>query len=81
LSEEPRRCLACGSVNTALVQRGLAGATDEHDQYFTCEDCGRVTYEIIARTPRDVRIERMSGPPGAGRRIRPSSPACSSRAE
>lgn len=66
MSEEPRRCPACGNVNTLLVQRGLAGATDEHDQYFTCQDCGRVTYEIVSRTPKDVRIQRME----TGRQVR-----------
>lgn len=66
MAEETRHCPACGSQNTRFVQRGLAGATDEHDQYFTCNDCGRVTYEIVSRTPRAVRIERME----AGRHVR-----------
>jgi hypothetical protein len=66
LSAEPRRCPICDSENTTLVQRGLAGATDEHDQYYTCDDCGRVTYEIVSRTPKDVRIGRME----AGRQVK-----------
>lgn len=66
MSEELRRCPACGNDNTLLVHRGLAGATDESDQYFTCQDCGRVTYEIVARTQRDIRIQRME----AGRHVR-----------
>lgn len=63
---EQRQCPQCGSVETQLVQRGLAGATDEHDQFFTCTDCGRVTYEIVSRTPREIRIGRLE----PGRRFR-----------
>jgi hypothetical protein len=48
------------------VQRGLAGATDERDQFFSCDECGRVTYEIVSRTPREIRIQRME----AGREVR-----------
>jgi hypothetical protein len=48
------------------VQRGLAGATDERDQFFSCDACGRITYEIVSRTPREVRIQRME----AGREVR-----------
>jgi hypothetical protein len=51
---------------TSFVQRGLAGATDERDQYFACRDCGRVTYEIVSRTARDLRMGRFE----AGRAIK-----------
>jgi hypothetical protein len=51
---------------TDFVQRGLAGATDERDQYFACRDCGRVTYEIVSRTARDLRMGRFE----AGRAIK-----------
>ena len=42
--EKPRQCPWCGSTNTVFFKRGLTGPTDERDQYFTCEDCGRLTY-------------------------------------
>lgn len=53
-----------------LVQRGLAGLTDESDQYFRCLKCGRVTYEIVSRTEREVRASRIS--PGRSLRKRGS---------
>jgi hypothetical protein len=40
--------------------------TDEHDQYFRCEECGRVTFEILSRTPREVRVGRLE----PGRQVR-----------
>jgi hypothetical protein len=49
-----------------LTQRGLAGATDERDQYFACRDCGRVTYEIVSRTARELRMGRYE----SGRAVR-----------
>ena len=49
-----------------LVQRGFAGSTDDHNQYFTCNDCGRVTFEILSRTPREIRVGRLD----AGRQVR-----------
>ena len=51
-----RQCPWCDSTNTRLVQRGFTGPTDERDQYFTCNDCGRLTYEIVSRTMRDMRL-------------------------
>lgn len=63
---EQRICPDCGSERTRLVQRGLTGPTDEANQYYRCEACGRVTYEIIARTERQIRIDRIS----AGRQLR-----------
>lgn len=51
-----RQCPWCGSTNTTFFKRGLTGPTDERDQYFTCEDCGRLTYEIVSRTSRDMRV-------------------------
>jgi len=51
-----RVCPWCGSTNTTFFKRGLTGPTDERDQYFTCEDCGRLTFEIISRTSRDMRV-------------------------
>jgi hypothetical protein len=56
---QQRRCPDCDSADTSLVQRGLTGTTDEHDQYFSCNTCGRVTWEILSRTPREVRVGRL----------------------
>jgi uncharacterized Zn finger protein len=53
-----RRCPWCGSTETRLVQRGYTGPTDEVDQYLTCEACGRVTYELVAKTAREMRLGR-----------------------
>jgi hypothetical protein len=49
-------CPWCGSRNTSFYKRGLTGPTDERDQYVTCHDCGRLTYEIVSRTSRDMRV-------------------------
>ena len=59
-----RQCPWCGSINTKFFKRGLTGPTDERDQYVTCEDCGRLTYEIVSRTSRDMRVGqfRAGGP-------------------
>ncbi|HUG17209.1 MAG TPA: hypothetical protein VMM78_19545 [Thermomicrobiales bacterium] len=65
-----RQCPQCGSSDTTRVQRGLAGATDERDQYFACNACGRVTYEIVSRTQREIRINRLE--PGRTVRLRGS---------
>lgn len=59
-TSEARVCPDCGSEQTILIQRGLTGLTDESDQYYRCERCGRVTYEIISRTEREVRAGRIS---------------------
>lgn len=53
-----RRCPWCGSSDTRLVQRGYTGPTDEVDQYFTCAECGKVTYELVAKTAREMRLGR-----------------------
>lgn len=58
LSSE-RLCPWCGSAETRLVQRGYTGPTDEVDQYFSCEGCGKVTYELIAKTAREMRLGRF----------------------
>jgi len=54
-----RACPWCGSDQVALVARGFAGLTDERDQYFTCMSCGRVTFEMVSKTAREVRMERF----------------------
>lgn len=51
-----RRCPWCQSRDVTLTQRGFTGPTDERDQYITCNTCKRLTYEIISRTARDMRL-------------------------
>ncbi len=58
-----RRCPWCGSENTKLVQRGFTGPTDERDQYFTCRDCEMLTFELVSKTNRDMRLGQYR--PGA----------------
>lgn len=57
---EPRVCPDCGSSHVTLTQRGLTGPTDESDQHFCCDSCGRVTFEIVSRTGRDLRLEQIA---------------------
>lgn len=54
-----RRCPWCGSADIQLVQRGYTGPTDEVNQYFTCRTCGKVTYELIAKTAREMKLGRF----------------------
>ena len=54
-----RRCPWCGGADVRFVQRGYTGPTDEVDQYFSCQTCGRVTYELIAKTAREMRLGRF----------------------
>jgi hypothetical protein len=51
-----RVCPWCGSTDTVHVQRGFVGPTDDRNQYFTCNACDRLTYEIISKTVRDMRV-------------------------
>jgi hypothetical protein len=53
-----RTCAWCGSADVRFVQRGLAGPTDEMDQFVDCAACGRVTYDFVTRTTRDLRFGR-----------------------
>ncbi len=54
-----RRCPWCGSNDTRFVQRGYTGPTDEVDQYFSCHECGKVTYELVAKSAREMRLGRF----------------------
>ena len=54
-----RFCPWCGSAETRLIQRGYTGPTDEVDQYFTCAECGKVTYELVSKTAREMRLGRF----------------------
>jgi predicted nucleic-acid-binding Zn-ribbon protein len=54
-----RNCPWCGNSQTELVQRGYTGPTDEVDQYFTCADCGKITYELVSKSAREMRLGRF----------------------
>jgi hypothetical protein len=54
-----RQCPWCDSFDTSLVHRGYTGPTDEVNQYFTCNACHKVTYELIAKTAREMRLGRF----------------------
>jgi hypothetical protein len=53
-----RICPWCESADVTLVQRGYAGLTDERDQYLLCGSCHKTTYEIIAKSAREMRLGR-----------------------
>lgn len=57
---EGRVCPDCGSDSVDLTQRGYAGRTDERHQFHTCLECGRVTYEILSRNAREMKLDRIS---------------------
>ena len=54
-----RQCPWCDSFDTVFHQRGYTGPTDEVNQYFTCMSCHRVTYELIAKSSREMRLGRF----------------------
>jgi len=53
-----RLCPWCGSEKVRFIQRGYAGLTDERDQFLLCDACHRTTYEIVAKTAREMRLGR-----------------------
>ncbi len=53
-----RHCPWCGSASIRLVTRGYTGPTDETDQYFVCNTCSRVTYELVAKNAREMKLGR-----------------------
>ena len=53
-----RVCPWCDSTDVRFVQRGYVGPTDEVDQYLVCEACHSPTYEIVAKTSREMRLGR-----------------------
>jgi hypothetical protein len=53
-----RVCPWCQSADVRLVQRGYAGPTDERDQYLICKACHKTTYEIVAKSSREMRLGR-----------------------
>lgn len=58
LEPSDRSCPWCGSAEVRFIQRGYAGLTDERDQYLTCAGCNKTTYEIVAKTAREMRLGR-----------------------
>jgi len=58
-TQSDRVCPWCRSESTHLIQRGYTGPTDEVDQYYTCSACGKVTYELVAKTSREMRLGRF----------------------
>ncbi len=58
-----RLCPWCDSPEVRFVQRGYVGPTDEVDQYVVCAACNKTTYEIVAKTAREMRLGRYK--PGA----------------
>ena len=55
---EGKICPWCESADVRFVQRGYAGPTDEVDQYLVCGACQTTTYEIVAKTSREMRLGR-----------------------
>ena len=53
-----RVCPWCESADIRFVQRGYVGPTDEVDQYLVCGACNKTTYEIVAKTAREMRLGR-----------------------
>jgi Zn finger protein HypA/HybF involved in hydrogenase expression len=56
---ESRFCPDCGSDDVDVTQRGYAGRTDERHQFYQCRDCGRLTFEILSRTAREMKLDRL----------------------
>ena len=54
-----RVCPWCESGEVRFVQRGYAGPTDEVNQYLVCLACGKTTYELIAKSAREMRLGRF----------------------
>lgn len=53
-----RVCPWCGSSDVTYVSRGYAGATDAKHQYARCNACDKLTYEMIAKSAREMRLGR-----------------------
>lgn len=53
-----RICPWCESQDVTFIQRGYAGPTDERDQYVVCAACHKTTYEIVAKSSREMRLGR-----------------------
>ena len=64
-----RVCPWCDSEDVRFVQRGYIGPTDEVDQYLICGACHTTTYEIVAKTAREMRLGRYK--PGDIYQVRP----------
>lgn len=64
--QDATRCPSCGSTGIHRTRRGYAGQVDTPDQYFICNDCGETTFEIISKTNRELRVDRLE----TGRRFK-----------
>ena len=53
-----RTCVACASPKVMVVPRGFVGQSNSPDQYRLCQQCGYITYEIVAVQQRDLRLHR-----------------------
>lgn len=53
---EDGACPWCHGTDTVRVQRGFVGPTDDRNQYLRCNTCHRLTFEIISKTVRDMRV-------------------------
>jgi hypothetical protein len=54
-----RTCPWCGAADLTYTSRGYTGPTDEVDQYFTCRSCHKSTFEIVAKSAREMRLGRF----------------------
>lgn len=41
------------------MKRGYTGRVDTADQYIICAECGATTFEIISRSERELRVDRL----------------------
>lgn len=57
-SSTERVCPVCGNTQVTVTPRGYSGRVDSPDQYIVCQECGQRTYEIIAVSQRDIRLNR-----------------------
>jgi hypothetical protein len=57
-AQTERFCPWCGSADVRLFTRGYTGPTDETDQYFVCMKCKRITYELVSKNAREMRLGR-----------------------
>ncbi len=57
-SNASHSCPWCGAGTLSYTSRGYTGPTDEVDQYFTCDACHKLTFEIVAKSAREMRLGR-----------------------
>lgn len=57
-SDGSNSCPWCGAGPLSYTSRGYTGPTDEVDQYFTCNACHKLTFEIVAKSAREMKLGR-----------------------